>query len=313
MSVLRIENLVKKFGRDFIAVDNLSLTVEKGEVYGFLGPNGAGKSTTIRIILSLIKQTSGKIFLFDKEMKWGSREPFKRIGALVERPDFYNYLPAIRNLEFFGSLSGADTRKKNLYEMLDMVGLNGREKDKVKTYSLGMKQRLGIAQALLHNPDLIILDEPTNGLDPQGMHEIRELIKRLSRDEGKTVFLSSHILAEVESIATSMAIINKGKTAVQGKVSELLTMGGFKAAITVSDAIEAETLLKESKIEDKNIKRDGSKLEVKIEKSELDYVVDLLRMNGISVFEIKPSKTLEDYFLSVTQGRELDIDLKEAM
>lgn len=301
MPILETINLVKQF-KNIRAVDDLSLSVEKGEIFGFLGPNGAGKSTSIRIILSLIKQTSGEVRLFGEKMTWDRRKPFSRIGALVERPDFYNYLPAYRNLEFFGSISGADTSKKNLWRHLEAVGLAGREKDKVKTYSLGMKQRLGIAQALLHDPDLIILDEPTNGLDPQGMHEVRELIRSLAVDLGKTVFLSSHILAEVESIATSMAIINKGKTAVQGKVQELLEQGGHKVLFRVSDPQLAIEALSGSRIPESDYKMEEGNLKILIGKSDIAYVIDLMRMNGVEIFEIRPSRTLEEYFLKVTKG-----------
>jgi len=301
MAVLEIDGLVKKF-KNTTAVDKLSLSVEKGEVYGFLGPNGAGKSTTIRIILSLIQPTSGSVSIFGKKMKWGDRQPFKNIGALVEKPDFYNYLSAYHNLKFFGSISGADVSKTNLYCQLDKVGLSGREKGKVKTYSLGMKQRLGIAQALLHDPELIILDEPTNGLDPQGMQEVRELIKKLSSEEGKTVFLSSHILAEVESIATSMAIINKGKTVVQGRVQDLLEQGGHKVVFRVSDNAAAIEALTGSKIQQDKFSLEEGLLKLLINRDEVGYVIDLMRMNQIDIFEIKPSKTLEEYFLSVTGG-----------
>jgi ABC-type multidrug transport system ATPase subunit len=302
MPVLEIDNLVKEF-RNLKAVDNLSLSVEKGEIYGFLGPNGAGKSTSIRIILSLIKPTSGSIALFGKKLRWGDRDPFGKIGALVERPDFYNYLPAFRNLEFFGAISNADVSKENLFRQLKTVGLEGREKDKVKTYSLGMKQRLGIAQALLHDPEFIILDEPTNGLDPQGMHEMRELIKSLSRDHGKTVFLSSHILAEVESIASSMAIINKGKTLVQGKVQSLLDRGSNKILMRVSSLPESIEALQGSRLESDKFGLHEDYLQLLIPKGDISYVVDLLRMHNIDIYEIKSSRSLEAYFLDVTKGK----------
>ena len=160
--ILEIENLHKSFNK-YKAVDGLSVKVQQGEIYGFLGPNGAGKSTTIRVILSLLKADSGKVYFFGKELTPKSRHLFSKVGALVEKPDFYLYLTAYKNLEYFSDLYGRSFGKTKLLETLELVGLKGRENDKVKTYSLGMKQRLGLAQALIHNPDLIILDEPTNG------------------------------------------------------------------------------------------------------------------------------------------------------
>ncbi|MCX6146267.1 MAG: ABC transporter ATP-binding protein, partial [Candidatus Kapabacteria bacterium] len=209
-NIIQIINLTKRFNK-FTAVDDLSLTVNKGGIFGFLGPNGAGKSTTIRMMLTLIEPSAGSIEFFGKKVSKTERNVFPKIGALVEKPDFYLYLSAYRNLEFFGSISGADVSKKSIMKMLETVGLADRAFSKVKTYSLGMKQRLGLAQALIHNPELIILDEPTNGLDPQGMKEVKDLLIHLANNEGKTIFLSSHILREVETMATSMAIINNGK------------------------------------------------------------------------------------------------------
>src|SRR5690606_37071272 len=203
--VIEVKNLSKKF-KDLKAVDNLNLTVYKGDVFGFLGPNGAGKSTTIRMLLSLISPTNGEIKIFNKPLRQNRREILKRVGAIVEKPDFYGYLSAYKNLEILGRLSGTDTSRKKIMDMLELVGLDKRYRSKVKTFSHGMKQRLGIAQALLHDPDLIILDEPTTGLDPQGMKEIRDLIMFLIREKGKTIFLSSHILYEVEHDSNRMII-----------------------------------------------------------------------------------------------------------
>lgn len=219
--IIEIRGLRKNYG-SFTAVDGLDLTVYHGDIYGFLGPNGAGKSTTIRMILSLVKPSAGSITVFGKPLSTHRAEILRKIGCIVERPDFYNYLSAYRNLELLGRLSGADVSKQNIYRMLDMVGLGSRATSKVKTFSHGMKQRLGIAQALIHNPDLVILDEPTTGLDPHGMVDVRDLIVSLAHDHGKTIVLSSHILPEVEHIATRMIIINKGKTVVEGAVADVL-------------------------------------------------------------------------------------------
>ena len=211
--VIEVQGLTKKFN-NLIAVNKLDLNVYRGDVFGFLGPNGAGKSTTIRMLLSLIKSTSGTIKIFDKPLNQNRIEILSKVGAIVEKPDFYLYLSAYKNLEILGKVSGLEVSKNMIMEMLEVVGLKERYNSKVKTFSHGMKQRLGIAQALLHDPELIILDEPTTGLDPQGMKEIRDLINQLSKEQGKTIFLSSHILREVELITNRMIIINRGTTQI---------------------------------------------------------------------------------------------------
>lgn len=228
--VIEIKNLTKVF-KDIKAVQGLNLNVNRGDVFGFLGPNGAGKSTTIRMLMSLITPNEGSIKILGHSLNQNKSEISGRVGAIVEKPDFYNYLSAYKNLEILGRISGKSISKKRIMDTLDLVGLAARYKSKVKTYSHGMKQRLGIAQALLHDPELIILDEPTTGLDPQGMKEIRDLIIHLSKSEGKTVFLSSHILSEVELVANRMIIINKGKTVVEGKVNELLNTKTGKSVV----------------------------------------------------------------------------------
>lgn len=219
--VIEIVNLSKHF-RDLKAVNNLNLNVYKGDVFGFLGPNGAGKSTTIRMLVSLITPSEGSIKVFGNTLRHHRKEILGKIGAIVEKPDFYGYLSAYKNLEILGKISGKEIGKNRIMEVLELVGLEKRFKSKVKTYSHGMKQRLGLAQALLHDPELIILDEPTTGLDPQGMKEIRDLIIYLSKEKQKTIFLSSHVLYEVELVANRMIIIDKGSAKVEGYVEELL-------------------------------------------------------------------------------------------
>jgi len=296
-TVLKIIDLHKNF-KNFKAVDGLNLEVKKGEIFGFLGPNGAGKSTTIRIILSLLKSDSGKIFFFGEELTPNSRALFSRVGALVEKPDFYLYLSAYKNLEYFSELYGRKFSKSKLLEILEIVGLKGREFDKVKAYSLGMKQRLGLAQALIHDPELIILDEPTNGLDPQGMREVRNLLIDLAENHGKTIFLSSHILKEVEGMATSMAIINKGKTIVQGNVSDLLHESQTKIFIeTISSAdklnIQDTSFYKISKIQD-------NRIELYATKKDIPKIIDDLRSKEIDIYSINSVNSLEEYFIKLT-------------
>ena len=219
-TIVTVKNLTKNF-KDIKAVNNLSFSVEQGQVYGFLGQNGAGKSTTIRMLLTLIKPTSGSIEIFGLNLEKHRKEVLKQIGAIIERPDLYKYLTALENLRIFAAMSGVKVSEKKLLEQLNMVGLAERAHSKVKTYSQGMKQRLGIATALVHDPQLVILDEPTNGLDPQGIADVRNLIFRLSREMNKTLMISSHLLSEVELIADSMIIIDKGKKVVEGKVNDL--------------------------------------------------------------------------------------------
>lgn len=295
--ILEIENLHKSFNK-YKAVDGLSVKVQQGEIYGFLGPNGAGKSTTIRVILSLLKADSGKVYFFGKELTPKSRHLFSKVGALVEKPDFYLYLTAYKNLEYFSDLYGRSFGKTKLLETLELVGLKGRENDKVKTYSLGMKQRLGLAQALIHNPDLIILDEPTNGLDPQGMREVRNLLIDLATNQGKTIFLSSHILKEVESMASSLAIINKGKTIVQGKVNDLLKDAQTTIFIETNEISPNFKLDNTSFFQVKNITE--NKIEIEAVKKDIPQIIDVLRNKNIDIYSVNSINSLEEYFIKLT-------------
>ena len=302
---ISISNLNKSF-KNFQAVNDLSLQVEEGEIFGFLGPNGAGKSTTIRMMLSLIRQDSGTISFFGEELTAKNRNIFRNIGALVEKPDFYLYLSAYRNLQLFGEMSGVEITKTKIYEVLELVGLGGRVKDKVKTYSLGMKQRLGLAQALIHNPKIIILDEPTNGLDPQGMKEIKDLLIDLSINQKKTIFLSSHILREVETMATSMAIINNGKTLVQGKVKELLDNGLNSVTVKIREMKNLNELLAnlstQLKLNSKEEYNGYVELVFELSNEEIPQMVNLLIQNGCEIMSVSPVKSLEEYFLKLTGG-----------
>ncbi|HSH66619.1 MAG TPA: ABC transporter ATP-binding protein, partial [Bacteroidia bacterium] len=189
--IVEVKELVKHYGK-FKAVENVSFDVFRGDVFGFLGPNGAGKSATIRTMLSLIRPTSGELHLFGKNLSKDRNYILKRIGCIVEKPDFYKYLSAQKNIELFARISGSPVKKAQIQEIIEFVGLKGREKDKVGGFSHGMKQRLGIAQTLIHDPELIILDEPTTGLDPQGIIDIRNLILQLKNERNKTIVLSSH-------------------------------------------------------------------------------------------------------------------------
>ncbi len=299
--VIEVRGLTKKFG-SLTAVNNLDLNVYRGDVFGFLGPNGAGKSTTIRMLLSLIKPTGGEMKIFGKSITKDRKEIFSKIGAIVEKPDFYLYLSAYKNLEILGKLSGADTSKKKIMSMLELVGLEKRYKSKVKTYSHGMKQRLGLAQALLHDPELIILDEPTTGLDPQGMKEIRDLIIYLSREKGKTIFLSSHILHEVELIATRMIIISKGTAQVEGTVEELLKSEKVVVTFEVDKIEEAMKTVNESKWKEDFKSSSKSEINFELTKNEIALLNKYLIEKGILVSAVVPVRSLEDYFLRITEG-----------
>jgi ABC-2 type transport system ATP-binding protein len=299
MSIIELRGLRKQYG-DFCAVDGLDLTVESGDIYGFLGPNGAGKSTTIRMLMSLIAPTSGTISVFGQSILTHRESILRRIGAIVERPDFYNYLSARHNLELLGRMSGADVSRRNLLRVLGIVGLDHRAESKVKTFSHGMKQRLGIAQALLHEPDLIVLDEPTTGLDPQGMKDIRDLILSLRADHGKTIFLSSHILPEVELTANRMIVINRGKAVVEGAVQDLLNAGRLKLTIGTPQPLEASVVLRGS-YPDANVQVADGAIVMMADRQHISHIVDLLVGASIRIDSVVPVRSLEEYFLSLTK------------
>ena len=218
--LLEIRHLEKSFG-SFKAVNDISLHVNKGDIYGFLGPNGAGKSTTLRMVLGLIKPNKGEILISNKSIEGNDRKFLNNIGALIEKPDFYKNLSALDNLKILFKMSQLKN-KNRISEVLNEVNLWDKRNQKVGGYSQGMKQRLGIAQTLLHQPSLIILDEPSNGLDPQGQAAMRNLILRINKDMGITIIISSHILSEIEKIANRMVVINKGQKILEGNVKELM-------------------------------------------------------------------------------------------
>ena len=297
--IIEVKNLSKQF-KEVKAVNNLNINVFRGDVFGFLGPNGAGKSTTIRMLLSLISPTEGEIKIFGKSLKEKRNEILKKVGAIVEKPDFYGYLTASKNLEILGQFSGINPSKNKIMEILELVGLEKRFNSKVKTYSHGMKQRLGIAQALLHDPDLIILDEPTTGLDPQGMKEIRELIISLSREKNKTIFLSSHILYEVELVATRMIILNKGATQVEGYVQDLLNANELKVTFRVDKKEDAFNLIKENKWIEKLESQNEEGFIFILSPGEIPLLNKYFVENNIPVNAVIPLRSLEEYFLKLT-------------
>lgn len=297
--ILRTTQLGKKY-RERWAAQDINLEVHRGDVFGLLGPNGAGKSTTIRMIFSLITPTAGSIQLFGHDLHRKRELALKNVCGIVEKPDFYLYLSAFRNMQIAGSLTlGKTPDSIKIMDTLEMVGLAERALDRVKTYSHGMKQRLGIAQALLTDPELVMLDEPTNGLDPQGMKEVRELIKRLSAERGITVLLSSHLLNEVEQVATRMAIINKSKMVVQGEVSELLKANANKVLFKIQPVKKALKILTSIKrVVEPTITETG--IVAKIDPKHVPAVTSELVKAGCKIFGIESRHSLEEYFLSIT-------------
>jgi ABC-type multidrug transport system ATPase subunit len=299
MSIIKVSHLHKQF-KETKAVDDLSFTVNEGEVYGFLGQNGAGKSTTIRMLLSLIAPTSGDIEFFGMNLRMHRNQILRQVGAVIERPDVYKYLTALENLQLFAKMSGVKLTRKQLLIQLETVGLAGRADSKVKTYSQGMKQRLGIAIALVHDPQLIILDEPTNGLDPQGIADIRHLILHLSKHLKKTVVVSSHLLNEIEQIATNILIIDKGKKMAEGASATLLDPANTLLEIGVSNGQLAAATLQTSTWAT-SIKTIASHaLTVQLHKNDIPLLNTYLVEKGVSVHRLQPQTSLEAYFLSLT-------------
>ena len=294
--IIEVENLSKQF-KTFKAVDGLSFTVSAGEIYGFLGQNGAGKSTTIRMLLTLITPSSGNIRVLGKNLYQHRKEILSQVGAIIEKPDLYKYLSAFDNLKIMAQLSGVNADRFRLLKQLELVGLADRAHSKVKTFSQGMKQRLGIACALIHQPKLVILDEPTNGLDPQGIADMRNLILRLSREEKKTVLVSSHLLSEIELIADSMLIIDKGKKLKEGKVHELLA----DLVVEVNTTNNTESLLKiQQSLWQQFLQQANEKIILKLYREQVPEFNRSLVEMGIQVLSLQPRHSLEDYFLSLT-------------
>jgi ABC-type multidrug transport system ATPase subunit len=296
--IINVNHLTKSF-KGITAVDNLSFTVNEGDVYGFLGQNGAGKSTTIRMLLTLIKPTSGQIEIFGKNLFSQRNEILRQAGAVIEKPDLYKYLSAYQNLSIFAKMSGIKATRAVLMKQLEMVGLADRANDKVKIFSQGMKQRLGIAVALVHNPRLIILDEPTNGLDPQGIADMRNLIMYLSKQMGKTIVVSSHLLSEIEIIANRILIINKGKKIVEGNAVDLLDPAKTIVQIDTLNNNETNSKLLQSAWAAFVLPSDNV-IKLQMDKNAIPELTTFLTNEGIGILSIQPRHSLEDYFLSLT-------------
>ncbi|MGH9929571.1 MAG: ABC transporter ATP-binding protein [Pyrinomonadaceae bacterium] len=298
--ILQTEALTKRYRRRTV-VDSLALSVERGDVCGFLGQNGAGKSTVIRMALGLVRPTRGRVLLFGHDMHRHPLRALGRVGAIVEAPAFYENFSGYTNLRMLAAMSGG-ARRQRIEGTLDLVGLLNRAHDPVRAYSHGMRQRLGIAQALLPHPEFIVLDEPTDGLDPQGIHEIRALLPRLRDELGLTIMLSSHLLSEVERICNRVAIINEGRLLYQGAVENLVANEQL-IKITVEPIEEACRLLSHDPT--LSVGRNGSNsLYVRMQAEQIPRVNALLVANHIRVTELSPQRaTLEDVFIKLTQVR----------
>jgi ABC-type multidrug transport system ATPase subunit len=299
-SILKTEALTKRYGRRTV-VDGVSLSVERGDIFGFLGQNGAGKSTLIRMALGLVRPTRGRVRLFGQDMPRHSLKALGRVGAIVETPAFYENFSGWDNLRILAAMSGGAHRKR-IEEALALVNLLDRARDPVRTYSHGMRQRLGIAQALLPRPEFIILDEPTDGLDPQGIREVRLLLPRLRDEFGLTILLSSHLLHEVERVCNAVAIIDKGRLLYQGPIKSLIAEEKL-LKITVEPLEDAYRLLSRDPL--LSVSRNGSQsLYVRVLNEHIPRVNALLVANDIRVMELTPQRaTLEEVFLKLTQDR----------
>ncbi|MEI5908503.1 ABC transporter ATP-binding protein [Bacillus spongiae] len=295
--VVQTKNLSKRFGKEN-AVIGLDMNIRKGDIYGFLGPNGAGKTTTIRMLLGLMKPTSGSITIFQKDLKKERIEILRKVGSLVENPSYYPHLTAYENLEALRKILGVP--KTQIYDVLDIVRLTEVANKKVNGFSLGMKQRLGIAASLLNNPDLLILDEPTNGLDPSGIIEIRNLIKRLQSEFGITVIISSHLLTEIEQMATTVGIVTKGKMIFQDSIEAMNRYAQQKILLKVSDSEQAwRSLLA------KGIKADFKEGIILLQEHSNEKVAHTIRtlvQDGFWIYRVEEEKrSLEETFLQMTK------------
>ncbi|MDD2495837.1 MAG: ABC transporter ATP-binding protein [Bacilli bacterium] len=292
--VLELNNIVKKYGNRTI-IDGLSLTVESGQVYGFLGPNGAGKTTTIKMIVGLISIDSGSIKINNLDIVKDHKKAMKHVGAIVENPDLYGYLSGMENIQLYSRLR--DIKKSRIDGVIELVGLKTRINDKVKKYSLGMKQRLGLAIALLHKPKLLILDEPTNGLDPAGIRKLRDTLKELAHKENVAVFVSSHMLTEMQLMCDKVAIIDGGKIIKIDNINNLEKINN-KYILTVSDLDKSLNILKNMCVCQIN----SNDLIIEYD-DKISNIIKELVNNDIEIFSINSKEdSLEDEFLKITGG-----------
>lgn len=296
-TILTINNLTKKFGY-LTAVKDLSFTINKGNVYGILGPNGSGKSTTLGIVLNVVNKTSGDFSWFDGNTT--THDALKKVGAIIERPNFYPYMSAYQNLKLVCKIKGVDFSK--IDEKLELVGLLDRKDSKFQTYSLGMKQRLAIASALLNDPEILILDEPTNGLDPQGIHQIRTLIKQIASN-GTTILLASHLLDEVEKVCSHVVVLRKGEKLYSGRVDEMISSHGFFELKAEKQSELIQVL--EADANFSSVKTEGELITAFLnEPMDASAFNKLMFDKGITLSHlVKRKESLEEQFLKLTNNQ----------
>ena len=302
--IVQIKNIKKRIGKKLI-IDDLSFDVRPGEVFGFLGPNGAGKTTTIRMLLGLITITEGEIYINGFSIKKDFEKAIAGVGGIVENPDLYKNLTGYQNLVHYCRMY-TDVKKERISEVIKIVGLDKRVNDKVKTYSLGMRQRLGFAQALLNSPSLLVLDEPTNGLDPAGIHELRSHLRKLAVEENIAVLVSSHLLSEMELMCDRVAIIQNGKLISIENVRELVDeKKNSVVALTVEPIEKAISCLKKFNSEYNPIVK-GKEIEIIEELEKVPEIVSKLVTEGISIYGVRMlTHSLEEKFLEMTEGNEI--------
>ncbi|GEN50935.1 ABC transporter ATP-binding protein [Alkalibacterium pelagium] len=299
-SVLKVSHLAKKIKKLQI-IHDVSFDIREGEILGFLGPNGSGKTTTLRMIVGLSKPTGGDVTICGHSLKTDYVKAMSNVGCIIEGPDLYGYMSGYKNLELLANMSEGVT-KQDIDDAVTLVGMEKRIHDKVDVYSMGMKQRVGLAQALIHKPRLLILDEPTNGLDPQGIHEFREIVKKLARETGISVLVSSHLISEVQLMCDRVSIINKGRIIKNASVEELVSTG--QVVWTVDQPLKAQTFLKER-----------FALDTVLEHQTLTALVGVDRLPGINrtlveegfkiTYVDNKKQTLENLFLSLTDNKSI--------
>ncbi|WP_062108841.1 ABC transporter ATP-binding protein [Bacillus niameyensis] len=302
-NILQVKNLTKKIGSKTI-VDNVSFAVQKGEIFGLLGPNGAGKTTIIRMIVGLINRTGGKVSINGHDLDTDFNGALNEVGAIVENPEFYGYMSGYKNLIHYKRMSRNEISDEKLKETIELVKLDHAIQQKVKTYSLGMRQRLGVAQAILHSPSLLILDEPTNGLDPSGIREFRDHLRMLANN-GVSVLVSSHLLSEMQLMCDRFAIIEKGKLIHIESMSDTTNLEETSArevTFTVNDCEKAVKIV-EQNITESIIKNSEKQFTISIDYQSIAAINKLLVQSDIQVFEISSvKKTLEDRFMEITNS-----------
>ncbi|PTQ82937.1 ABC-2 type transport system ATP-binding protein [Trichococcus patagoniensis] len=299
-SVLKVSNVTKRIKKKLI-IQDVSFDIKKGEILGFLGPNGSGKTTTLRMIVGLAKPTSGDIEICGYSIKNDYVKAMSNVGCIIEGPDLYDYMSGYRNLEILGSMSKGVT-KKDIDEAIELVGMEKRIYDKVDVYSMGMKQRIGLAQALIHQPKLLILDEPTNGLDPQGIHEFREIVKTLAKEKGISVLISSHLISEVQLMCDRVSIIDNGRIIRNASIHEILATG--EVVWTVDDPEKTQSILKDKFAVDSSI--DAKNVTALVHVERLSEINKALIYSGIEIKYVENKKrTLEDLFLTLTDKHKI--------